>query len=108
MLGEKVEIPILTRNETLPYYFTEDEIARFFSVIRNLKHPCMFQVLFCACLRASELCGLDDADLDLDKLTIRVREGKGGRDGYAFLTDDCARYLRQYLSIRPSFEIDGR
>jgi site-specific recombinase XerD len=41
-------------------------------------------------------------------LQIRVREGKGGRDGYAFLTDDCARYLRQYLSIRPSFKIDGR
>jgi integrase/recombinase XerD len=80
MLGEKVKIPILTRNETLPYYFTEDEIARIFATIRNLKHLCMFQVLFCACLRASELCGLDDADLDLDKLTIGIREGKGGRD----------------------------
>jgi integrase/recombinase XerD len=68
----------------------------------------MFQVLFCACLRASELCGLDDYDLDLDKLTLRIREGKGGRDGDAFLTDDCARYLKQYLSIRPQFEIDGR
>lgn len=102
-----MEIPIRTRNETLLYYFTEDEIARFFSVIRNLKHLCMFQVLFCACLRASELCGLDDADLDLDKLTIRIREGKSGRDGYAFLTDNCARYLKQYLSIRLSFEIDG-
>ncbi len=108
MLGEDVKIPILTRNETLPYYFTEDEIARFFAVIRNLKHLCMFQVLFYACLRASELCGLDDADLDLDKLTIRIREGKGGRDGYAFLTDDCVRYLKQYLLIRPPFEIDGR
>jgi len=97
MIGKKVEIPILARNETLPYYFTEYEIVRFFSVIRNLKHLCMFQVLFCACLRASESCGLDDADLDLDKCTIRVREGKGERDGYAFLTDDCACYLKQYL-----------
>ena len=108
MLGETVKIPILTRNETLPYYFTEDEISRFFAVIRNLKHLCLFQVLFCACLRASELCAVDDSDLDLENLTIRVREGKGGSDGYAFLTNDCARYLRQYLSIRPSMEIDGR
>jgi integrase/recombinase XerD len=68
----------------------------------------MFQVLFFACLRASELCNLDDEDLDLKNLAVRVREGKGGRDGYGFITDECARYLKQYLSIRSSFRIDGR
>lgn len=108
MIGEKVEIPILTRNETLPFYFTEEEITSFFSVIDNLKHLCMFQVLFYAALRASELCNLDDADLDIENLTIRIREGKGGRDGYAFLTHGCVRNLKQYLSIRPPLEIDGR
>jgi len=89
MLGEKVRIPILSRNDILPFYFDQDEIERIFSVINNLKHLCMFQVLFCGCLRASELCHLDDSDLDLDALRIRIREGKGGRDGYAFLTPEC-------------------
>ena len=27
---------------------------------------------------ASELCNLDDSDIDLDNLKIRIREGKGG------------------------------
>lgn len=108
MLGESVEIPFLPVNEKLPYFFSEEDINRFFSAIPNLKHLCMFQVLFYGCLRASELCNLDDDDLDLNSLTIRVREGKGGRDGNAFITDECARYLKQYLSIRPAFKIDGR
>jgi integrase/recombinase XerD len=108
MLGETIKIPILARNEIFPYYFSEDEIARFFSVIRNLKHLCIFQTLFSGCLRASELCNLDDADLDIETYTILIREGKGGRDGFAFLTEECARHMKQYLSIRPPFKIDGR
>jgi len=34
MLGEIIKIPILARNEIFPYYFNDDEIARFF-----LGHP---------------------------------------------------------------------
>ncbi|MCJ7444534.1 MAG: tyrosine-type recombinase/integrase [Methanotrichaceae archaeon] len=41
-------------------------------------------------------------------LTIRVREGKGGQDGFAFITDECSKTLKQYLAIRPPFGIDGR
>jgi integrase/recombinase XerD len=108
MIGETVKIPVLARNETLPFYFTEDEIARIFAVINNLKHLCMFQVLFCASLRASELCNLDIQDVDINNLSLRVREGKGGRDGYAFMTHECAHYLKRYLSIRPPLRIDSR
>jgi integrase/recombinase XerD len=108
MLGEKVDIPFLRRNDTLPYFFSEEDVDRIFATIHNLKHLCMFQVLFYACLRASELCNLDDDDLDLKNLTVRVREGKGGKEGYGFITDECARYLKQYLAIRPSFEINGK
>lgn len=31
-------------------------------------------------IRTSELCNLDDSDLDLKSLTLRIREGKGGQD----------------------------
>jgi integrase/recombinase XerD len=108
MLGEDVDIPFLPRNDRLPYFFTEEEINRFFGAIRNIKHLCMFQVLFYGCLRASELANLDDNDIDLKALTIRVRAGKGGQDGFAFITDECLKTLKQYLAIRPPFEIDGR
>jgi integrase/recombinase XerD len=92
----------------LPYYFTEEEVILIFGVCHNLKHLAMLQTLFYGCLRASELCNLDDEDLDLKKATIRIREGKGGRDGIAHLSPSCINTLVKYLQVRPHLEIDGR
>ncbi len=30
MIGEEVKMPFLSRNETIPYFFSEEEINRFF------------------------------------------------------------------------------
>ncbi|MCJ7444218.1 MAG: tyrosine-type recombinase/integrase [Methanotrichaceae archaeon] len=108
MFGKVVNLPRLKRNDILPYFFTEDEVLSIFAVCRNLKHLAMLQTLFYGCLRASELCNFDDADLDLKRSTIHIREGKGGRDGIAHLSPDCIRTLIKYLQVRPPFEIDER
>ena len=67
----------------------------------------MLQTLFYGCLRASELCNLDDRDLDLKSLILRV-EGKGGKEAMVYITDDCAKTLRRYLEVRAPLVIDGR
>jgi integrase/recombinase XerD len=108
MYGEDVSLPFTPRNNNLPYYFDQDDVSKIFSVVHNIKHLAMLKTLFFGCFRVTELCNLDDGDLDLDDLTIRVREGKGGRDGIVYITDDCAATLRRYLSVRPAFEIDGK
>ncbi len=108
MHGEEFSLPFLKRNEDLPYYFSEDDVQRIFDACRNLKHLAMLKTMFYGCLRVSELTHLEDRDLDLDSLTIRVRQGKGGRDGNVCITDDCALTLKRYLAIRPSLEIDGQ
>ena len=106
MVGKPIIIHRLEPNNQIPYFFTEEDIEKIFSVISNIKHLAMLQTLFYACLRASELCNLNDEDLDLKGLTIRIREGKGGRDGLAYITSKCANTLRQYLTIRPPVLID--
>jgi integrase/recombinase XerD len=108
MLGDQVEFARITPNNTIPYFFSTEEINKIFSVIYNLKHLAMLKTLFFGCLRASELCGLDDEDLDLKNLTVRIRNGKGGKDGIAFISDECASILKEYLEIRPQLEIKGR
>jgi integrase/recombinase XerD len=107
MLGKNFNIPIMKRNDEIPYYFDEDDILKIFSVCHNIKHLAMLQTMFFGCPRASELCHLDDGDLDLKNLNIRVREGKGGRDGIVFISNECAALLKRYLEIRPPFDIDG-
>jgi len=107
MLGESIPVLFLKENEHIPYYFDEDDVLRIFSVCHNIKHLAMLHTLFYGCLRASELCHLDDGDIDLKNLTIRVREGKGGKDGIVFISNECATILKRYLEIRPPLEIDG-
>lgn len=108
MWGETIEYPFLKRNDDIPYYFDEEDVLKMFSVVHNIKHLAMLQTIFYGCLRASELCNLDDSDVDMKALTLRVREGKGGRDGIVFINNECASIIKRYLLVRPMLEIDGR
>jgi integrase/recombinase XerD len=108
MWDEHIEYPFLKRNDEIPYYFDDEDVLRIFSVINNIKHLAMLQTIFYACLRASELCNLDDCDVDMKALTLRVREGKGGKDGIAFINNECAAIIKRYLLVRPKLEINGR
>ena len=108
MKGNEIKYKRLEPNNQLPSYFSEDDVNKIFSVINNIKHLAMLMTLFYGCLRASELCGLNDEDLELDHFSIRVRNGKGGQDGMVFINNETAKTLRDYLRIRPSLLIDGQ
>lgn len=108
MLGQEVKFPFLKRTNTIPYYFTSDDVSRIFDKINNIKHLAMFKTAFYGCLRASEICNLDVEDVDLDRLALKVRDGKGGKSAVVFISEDAAEILRDYLAIRPDLEIKGQ
>jgi integrase/recombinase XerD len=104
-----IDFTFIKPNNYLPIYFDEEDVLKIFSACeRNIKHNAMLRTAFFACLRASELCHLNDRDLNLNNLTIHVRNGKGGKDGIALITPECAEALKGYLKVRPKMEIDGR
>jgi integrase/recombinase XerD len=78
-----------------------DVKAIFEAVSHYVKHMAMLQTLFYGCLRASELCALDIMDLNLQDTTLRVGEGKGGKDGIIFIKSEVIQIIRKYLSARP-------
>jgi integrase/recombinase XerD len=108
MNGDEVSFPFIKPNNHIPYYFDEEDVAKIFGACCNLKHLAMLHTLFYGCLRASELCELDDMDLDLKRLTIRVLEGKGGKEGVVYIASGCAKILKQYMDVRPLMDIGGR
>jgi len=103
MNGEDFKYKVLRVNSHIPYYFTKNEIERFFSVINNIKHLALFMIGFYACLRSSELTNIQDQDLNLKDLSIRINNGKGGKDGIVFINNECAEVLSAYLRVRPPF-----
>jgi site-specific recombinase XerD len=59
-------------------------------------------------LRISEIVALDIADLDLQNEQLRIRNGKGGKDRTAYLTQHCCaaleRYLKTYRNTIPGLD----
>ncbi|MEW6351986.1 MAG: tyrosine-type recombinase/integrase, partial [Thermodesulfobacteriota bacterium] len=82
---------------------TIDEVQRFLDCIPprgrlGLRDRALFELLYSTGLRAGEASHLDVYDLDLSAGTIRVREGKGGRDRVVPVGSVAARFLRRYLA----------
>ena len=107
MLGQPIKLLALKRSNMIPYFFEPKEDIRIFNEINNIKHLAIFKTAFYACLRASEICNLNLEDIDLDKLTLLVRNGKGGKTALRYLSEDATDTLRDYLAVRPGIEIDG-
>jgi site-specific recombinase XerD len=51
---------------------------------------------YSAGLRASELVNLKITDIDPARMTLRIRQGKGGKDRYAILSENLLVELRVY------------
>lgn len=108
MLGQEIKFPHLKRANEIPYFFTSLEVNKIFDQINNIKHLAMFKTAFYACLRASELCNLDVEDINIDKRALVVRNGKGGKTAVCYLSEEAIEILREYLEIRPDFELNGK
>jgi site-specific recombinase XerD len=58
---------------------------------------------YCSGLRRSEVLNLKIEDIDSNRMLIRVKQGKGRKDRYTILSDNCLDLLRQYWTMyRPT------
>ena len=80
----------------LPEILSREEVARILSRPTNCKHRMLLMTAYAAGLRVSELVRLRVRDLDSDRMTIRVEQGKGARDRYTLLSPRLLEELRAY------------
>jgi integrase/recombinase XerD len=86
----------------LPQILSREEVAALIEQTTNLKHRTILMTTYAAGLRLSELCHLRVADIDSDRMTIRVEQGKGAKDRYTLLSARLLTELRRYwVAYRP-------
>jgi integrase/recombinase XerD len=66
---------------------------------RNLKHQAAMSVAYGAGLRASEVVSLKVGDIDSQRMTLRVEQGKGAKDRYAMLSPVLLERLRAWWRL---------
>jgi integrase/recombinase XerD len=88
--------------QRLPQILSREEVAAIFEHVANLKHQAFLMTTYAAGLRLLEACHLKVADIDSDRMTIRVEQGKGAKDRYTLLSPGLLKELRRYwIAQRP-------
>jgi integrase/recombinase XerD len=84
---------------TLPVVLSREEVARLIAASGNLKHQTALSVAYGAGLRASEVATLKVGDIDSQRMTLRIEQGKGQKDRYAMLSPVLLERLRVWWRV---------
>ena len=88
--------------QRLPHILSREEVAALFEHTANLKHRAFLMTTYGGGLRLLEACHLKVSDIDSDRMTIRIEQGKGAKDRYTLLSPRVLAELRRYwIAHRP-------
>ena len=101
VLGQRslaLEIPMAKVPKRLPQILTREEVTRLFAHSRDLRARTLLMTTYATGLRLSEVCALQIADIESapERMCIKVRQGKGGKDRYTLLSPRLLEALRLY------------
>jgi integrase/recombinase XerD len=99
---------VKARHRTPPYVFSDEEIRRLFEAIdtqplsegsnRALVDPVLFRLLYATGLRISEALNLQLRDVDQERATIEVRDGKTRENRVVPITRRLAATIAGYVA----------
>jgi integrase/recombinase XerD len=79
-----------------PVVLSQEEVARLLEAAPGLKYKAALCVAYGAGLRVSEVANLKVSDIDSERMTLRVEQGKGQRDRYVMLSPQLLELLRDW------------
>jgi integrase/recombinase XerD len=85
------------RKKKLPVVLTESEVTKLLDAAPERRSLALLMVFYSAGLRLNEALHLTPEDIDSEKMRIRVREGKGGRERRVILSEKLLETLRRYF-----------
>ena len=89
-------IPYPKSPRRLPVVLSPEEVSQLLNSARNLYHRTLLMTLYSAALRRAELCRLKVADIDSQRMMIRITQGKGRHDREVPLSPKLLETLRVY------------
>jgi integrase/recombinase XerD len=96
-------IPSRKAPSKLPEILSRQEVDRLLGACTSLRHRALLMTTYAAGLRVTETCGLKVADIDSERMMLRVAHGKGGKDRYTLLPPRLLDTLRLYWrATRPT------
>jgi integrase/recombinase XerD len=89
-------IPMPRVPQRLPVILSRHEVARLLESVTDARQHAILTTAYATGLRLSELTHLRVADIDSQRMTIRVEQGKGQKDRYVMLSPRLLEELRAW------------
>lgn len=103
--GLRIENPVRTgmrlrTSKPLPLYLRDEDVEKFFKVVKKHRDQAMFKIMLRCGLRVQEV-----ADLTMDAIDMKTRQlivycGKGRKGRLVYLSNDAKEALSRYLRHR--------
>jgi len=98
-----LQFPRFKVKKKLPEILSREEVSRMINSCVNVKHKSFLMLAYGSGLRVSEIIKLRLSDIDSKTMRIFVQDGKGGKDRYTILSNECLCVLREYWMLyRPN------
>ncbi len=96
-------IPGPRKPSKLPEILSREEVVRLFAHTGLPRHRVLLMTAYAAGLRVGEVVRVRLQDIDSDRMTIRVEQGKGAQDRYTLLSPRLLEELRRYWLLERPF-----
>jgi integrase/recombinase XerD len=90
------EIPFSREPQKLPLILSLEEVAQILDAPPHLKSRALLMTMYAAGLRRAEVARLRVSDIDSQRMTITIHQGKGQQDRVVMLSPVLLEVLRQY------------
>jgi len=90
------QLPYPKRHRQLPTVLSREEVTRLIDSASNLYHRALLMTLYSTGTRRSEATRLQVADIDSERMLVRIHSGKGDRDRDLPLSPVLLETLREY------------
>ena len=89
-------VPCPRQPQRLPEILSSEEVWRLLASTVVPKHRLVFEAIYACGLRLSEVTHLKVRDIDRDRMTVRIEQGKGRKDRYVPLSKRLLQRLDQF------------
>ena len=92
-------IPAPKKPQKLPIVLSPEEVLHFLNCVQSFKHRTILTICYAAGLRISEAVRLKVANIDSERMVIRVEHGKGQKDRDVMLSPKLLQILRSWWPV---------
>jgi site-specific recombinase XerD len=91
---------VLRLSRPLPKHLRDEEVIKFFEMIKKSRDRAIFKLMLRCGLRVEEVANLTLSAIDLKRRKIYVHNGKGSKDRVVYISNDAYYALVAYLRAR--------